>query len=344
VVGTLTAGHAVSMIPDADRPSGLCSPWGSSFVSRFALLVKASRLYYELGDTQQEVARALGLTRSHVSRLLKEAREEGIVEIRIHDGSSRHEELAARLRDRFGLHQVRLAPWIAESAESSLRVLGRAGASVLREHLRDGYVIGVGRGRTLAAVAAQLPGGTPLPMASLVALTGGTDAVGGGIPARQVGQALGARVVELYAPGVLPDPQVRDALLASRELSDVRHAWSSLDVAIMGIGAFGPPGGWIDLRFVKELEAEHAVGELLLHHFDLEGRFIGDDLRARVIAMDVRDLARVPVRILVAGGPGKVEPLLGALRTRLLSVLVTDDETAAAVLGLDEATSGASPG
>jgi DNA-binding transcriptional regulator LsrR (DeoR family) len=306
-------------------------------VRRFALLVQASRLYYELGDTQQEVARALGLTRPQVSRLLKEAREEGVVEIRIHDGTSRDEELASRLRARFGLRDVRLVPRIASSADASLRMLGRAGAQVLREHLRDGQIVGVGRGTTLLELAAQVADDRSLPLASFVPLTGGAAAVGGGLPARQIGQALRARVVELYAPGVVPDRRVRDALLGSNELREVRHAWANLDVAILGIGMFDLHGDWPDQEVVDELEADVAVGELLLRHYDIEGRLVGQRLRDCAIAFEAADLARVPVRIGIAGGAHKVRPILGALRTGLLSVLVTDDETAAAVLDLDQA-------
>ena len=53
------------------------------------LLVQASRLYYELGETQNAIADRLGVTRPQVSRLLKRARAEGIVEIRIVDRADR---------------------------------------------------------------------------------------------------------------------------------------------------------------------------------------------------------------------------------------------------------------
>ncbi len=54
-------------------------------MSDFEQLVRASRLYYELGETQNAIAEQLGVTRPQVSRLLKRARAEGIVEIRIVD-------------------------------------------------------------------------------------------------------------------------------------------------------------------------------------------------------------------------------------------------------------------
>jgi DNA-binding transcriptional regulator LsrR (DeoR family) len=55
-------------------------------------------------------------------------------------------------------------------------------------------------------------------------------------------------------------------------------------------------------------------------------------LRDRVIAFDARRLPQVPIAIGVAGGPGKVGPILGALRGGLLTALVTDVRTAEAVL------------
>jgi DNA-binding transcriptional regulator LsrR (DeoR family) len=81
---------------------------------------------------------------------------------------------------------------------------------------------------------------------------------------------------------------------------------------------------------------------MLIHPFDLQGRFVSERLRELVIGFDARNLHRVPLTIGVAGGAEKVRPILGALRTGALSALVTDDETAREVLELDQAT-GATP-
>jgi DNA-binding transcriptional regulator LsrR (DeoR family) len=73
----------------------------------------ASRLYYELGETQNAIAEQLGVTRPQVSRLLKRARAEGVVEIRVVDRTSVESPAADALRERFGLGAVHLAPTIA---------------------------------------------------------------------------------------------------------------------------------------------------------------------------------------------------------------------------------------
>jgi len=75
--------------------------------------------------------------------------------------------------------------------------------------------------------------------------------------------------------------------------------------------------------------------------FDSDGRFVCAELRDRTIAFDARELDRVPVRIGVAGGPAKVRPILGALRGAMLTVLVTDEPTAEAVLAAADDASGA---
>src|SRR5690349_5025926 len=94
-------------------------------VSDIDQLVRASRLYYELGETQSRVAEILGVTRPQVSRLLKRARAEGIVEIRIVDGTSAGSAAAEQLRERFGLAAVHLAASIAGPEEVGRRMVGR---------------------------------------------------------------------------------------------------------------------------------------------------------------------------------------------------------------------------
>ena len=72
-------------------------------MSDFDQLVRASRLYYELGETQNAIAEQLGVTRPQVSRLLKRARAEGIVEIRIVDRTAVDSPAADALRRSYGL-------------------------------------------------------------------------------------------------------------------------------------------------------------------------------------------------------------------------------------------------
>src|SRR3954468_1626015 len=101
-------------------------------MSDFDQLVRVSRLYYELGETQNAIAEQLGVTRPQVSRLLKRARAEGVVEIRVNDRTSVDSPAAETLRCEFRLEAVHLAPTIAGPDELTRRMVGRLAADVLR--------------------------------------------------------------------------------------------------------------------------------------------------------------------------------------------------------------------
>jgi DNA-binding transcriptional regulator LsrR (DeoR family) len=302
-------------------------------------LVRASRLYYELGETQNAIAEQLGVTRPQVSRLLKRARAEGIVEIRIIDRTSVESPAADILRRTYGLDAVTVAPTIAGPEDLTRRMVGRLAAEVLRGALRTGAVVGVGDGASVAATAAALEE-TSTPVAvTVVPLCGGYWTTGPERePYRRIADALGGQARGLMAPGLVDDGATQRALVAHAGVRAIVELWKRLDVALFGIG--GPAWSVASLGDDTEhdLDAAEAVGEVLVAPFDLDGRFVCPALRERVIALDARRLGRLPVAIGVASGENKVKPILGALRAGIVRTLVTDVATAEAVVALDEAT------
>lgn len=308
-------------------------------MSDFETLVRASRLYYELGETQNRIAELLGVTRPQVSRLLKRAREEGIVEIRIVDRTSDDSPAGEILRERFGLRAIHMAPSLAGPEELNRRMIARLAAQVLRSVVRDGAVVGVGDGASVSATAdAMLELTTPV-AATIVPLCGGYWTTGPARePFRRIADSLATSPQGLLAPGLVDDAATKRSLYAHAGVQAILALWERLDVAIFGVGAriWSPATFGEDV--VREIDRAGAVGEVLISPFDLDGRFLGDELRERVIAYDARDLRRVPVAIGVGGGPSKVRPILGALRAGIVNVLVTDIRTAEALVDLDEQT------
>jgi DNA-binding transcriptional regulator LsrR (DeoR family) len=307
-----------------------------------AILVQASRLYYELGETQERIAEILGVTRPQVSRLLKEARAEGIIEIRVIDATHQATDLETELCDRFRLRIAVVAPRLAGPADLTRRMLGRRAAHLLRDHIRAGSLVGVGDGAAMSATADAFEELIPKVHATFVPLSGGGFSAPSKDPVRRMAEAFGGQPLELFAPGLVYEQHAREALLTHLGNQTVARAWEQLDIAMFGIGSYVRSEAWFGPQLVAEMDAAHAVGELLIHAYDLHGRFVSDRLRELVIGFDPRDLPRVPLVIGVAGGAEKVRPILGALRTQVLSALVTDDETAREVLALDRAT-GAAP-
>jgi deoxyribonucleoside regulator len=307
-------------------------------VSHFETLVRVSRLYYELGETQGRIAELVGVTRPQVSRLLKQARAEGVVEIRIVDRTAETSPAGAELATRFGLHAVHLAPSLSGPEDLTRRSVGRLAAQVLRAAVRDGQVVGIGDGAAVSATADALDDVAVQIDATIVPLCGGFWFGGAARePFRRIAEALGATAHPLLAPGVLDDEATRDALAGHAGVRSVHELWDRLDVALFGIG--GP--AWSEAAIgaaAREIDARDGVGEILIAPFDLDGRFVGDLLRRRTIVFDARELPRVPVAIGVASGPAKVAPILGGLRSGVVTTLITDVHTAEAVVALDDAS------
>ena len=314
-------------------------------MSDFEQLVRASRLYYELGETQNAIAERLGVTRPQVSRLLKRARAEGIVEIRINDRTAVESPAGEAMQRRHGLDAVHLAPTIAGPEDLTRRMVGRLAAEVLRDALRAGATVGIGDGASVSAVAAALEETASPVAATVIPLCGGYWSTGSERePYRRVADALGAQVRGLMAPGLVDDAATQRALVAHAGVRSMIELWDRLDVALFGIGGPAWSAAQLGEPVELELDAAGAVGEILVAPFDLEGRFVCPALRERVIAFDARRLGRLPVSIGVAAGESKVRPILGALRAGVVRTLVTDVATAEAVLALDAATAAPSNG
>jgi deoxyribonucleoside regulator len=303
-------------------------------------LVRVSRLYYELGETQGRIAELVGVTRPQVSKLLKQARAEGIVEIRIHEGTEESDPAAGELRTRFDLREVHLAPTLEGPDDLTRRSIGRLAALVVRSAVRDGTVLGVGDGAAISATADAFPDTTAPTAATVVPLCGGYWLAGSARePFRRIAEALDATAHGLLAPGLVDDAATKEALVRHAGIRRVLDLWERLDVAVFGIGGRGWSVASLGAEVARGLDAAGAVGEVLIAPYDLAGRFTHrDELRRRTIAFDAPDLRGVPLSIAVAGGRSKVAPILGALRAGIVDSLVTDVATATAIVALDDET------
>jgi DNA-binding transcriptional regulator LsrR (DeoR family) len=308
-------------------------------MSDFDQLVQASRLYYELGETQNAIADRLGVTRPQVSRLLKRARAEGIVEIRIVDTTAVESPAADALRLSYGLDAVHLAPTVAGPEDLTRRMVGRLAAQILRSKIRDGAIVGIGDGASVSAVADALDDAPTPVSATVVPLAGGYWSPGPERePFRRIAEALGAQAHGLMVPGLVDDATTKHALEAHAGVRAVLDLWRRLDVALVGIGGRAWGAASVGEAVAAELDRAGAVGEILIAPFDLDGSFLCPALRERVLAFDARGLGRVPVAIGVGAGESKVRPILGALRAGAIRTLVTDVATAEAVVTLDAET------
>lgn len=312
-----------------------------------AALLRVARLYYQDGQSQQQIATSLGVSRSNVSRMLTMAAEVGIVEIRIIDPAGRDPELEARLRGEFGLRDARVAARGRDRGiVDPLQTVGVQAARLLLETLDDRTTLALSWGTALQAMVWATTSDRHY-AAHLVQLVGGLSAISNEISGQELVRELasrlrGATYRYLHAPAVLASQEARDSLLAEASVQQTLDLARRADVAYVGIGtpSHGSSAAVVDslhltAREAKRFWGRRPVGDIAARYFDAYGDPLDGPVQDRVLAVEVEDLLKIPTVVGVAAGRVKALGVLGALRGRLVDVLVCDDGLARAVLAAD---------
>lgn len=310
---------------------------------RLALLARVASLYYEDGMNQNEVAAILGYSRSHISRMLAEARREGIVEIHVHHPLERVAALEQRLADHFGLQEVRVLKSNDVPYSQMLRRLGALAAGLLAQKITPKSILGISWGTALFEVSNML---APIdyPEVKVVQLIGSATSrdhqVDGPGLARAFSLQFGGQYYTLPAPWLVGDKQIRDALMKERRMQEVLGLTKKVDIALVGIGTVDPRlsslvrAGYLSIEEAEQIQVLGAVGDVCGHYFDILGNLMEIPVAGYAFGTDAETLRKITLSIGVAGGGVKAPGILGAMRSQLVNSLVTDDAAACIVLEL----------
>ena len=302
------------------------------------LLTEIARRFYLGDESQTEIARDLGLDPSTVSRHLKRAREEGIVHVEIHSPRRQDVDLGRDVAHSYGIARVIVAPTRGNLDEA----FGPIAAEFVGGLLRSGMRLGVSWGRTVASVVRHLRPGVVDDL-SIAQLAGGINDPASGIQGnelvRQVAEKYpGSEVSYLHAPAIVGSAMVRDVLLGDRTIKAAITAAERTELAVVGIGQMAAgatlhAGGHVGTADWKRLVAAGAVGNMNTRFFDPAGEPVAL-LEGRTIAIGWQALRAIPTVIAVATGRDRVAAIRGALATRAVDILVTDDLTAQVLMKL----------
>jgi deoxyribonucleoside regulator len=90
--------------------------------------------------------------------------------------------------------------------------------------------------------------------------------------------------------------------------------------------------GFLSEEDRASLKAAGAVGELMFNYFDRDGQLIDHPINGRVMSMPIDSLKKVPRRVMASGGKDKHEALLGSIKLVGCNILLTNEETAQALI------------
>lgn len=303
-------------------------------------IVEIGRLYYEYGKNQDDIARQFGISRSTVSRLLKKARDDGIVRFQIIDPNQVCTQTAAELERKFNLEKAVVIEEESGSTDLIKRDIGAAGAALFARMIRGNQRIGVFWGSTIYELVRNL---TPkavegIEVVQMVGTLGNmlSDTHADQL-ARLIATKLNGEWRMLPAPAVVESNAFVKAFLKEPHIRQVLEMGKKSDIALVGVGlcdqeALLAKAGYLTAEEISQLKSLGAVGEVGCRFFTANGQPCHSDIDDRTISLKLNDLKKIPIKIGLAGGLNKVEAIYGALIGNYINILVTDLTTAKGLL------------
>lgn len=307
-------------------------------------LAKVAYLYYEKEMTQSQIAMELNMDRTTVSRMLKQGKKAGIVQIKIAGFDSKIFALELWLKEKYQLKHLEIVPTdVADSEQEKEEKLAKAASFFLKKIMENGLVVGVAWGATIGRMIQEIEN-KRLNDTIFVPIVGGPSQINSRYHVNtlvyEMARKFQGKSIFINATVVQETKEVRDAIFGAAYFQELKDYWSKLDLAIVGIGGLlsYQESQWRDLLIesdYQELKLREAVGDSCCCFFDSEGKVLKGDLTGRTIGLDLEQLGRIPCVLGVARGKKKSRAILAMLKKGYINALVTDEETIRTVIALE---------
>jgi DNA-binding transcriptional regulator LsrR (DeoR family) len=300
---------------------------------------RAGWLSYVGGLTQDQIAAELGISRQRAQRLVSRAMAEGLIHVRLHHRITSCLDLETTLKARFGLQRARVMPSLGQGADT-VRAIAPAAAEELERFLGmdQPLTIALGTGRALRGMVDAMDT-MDAPRHRLVSLIGNI-APDGSASFFDVVMRLADKVhaphYPMPVPVISPTPEENAAFHALGPIRKVVKLAQTADVVFVGVGQMSDDApllkdGFVTRAELDEMQAAGATGEVAGWVFDSQGNYLNVGTNRRTGGVRVEPGLDRP-SIGIAAGASKVAAIRGALKSRIINGLVTDEPTATALL------------
>ena len=309
---------------------------------RRQLLAQVASWYYVDGDSLATIASRLERSVSRASRLLQEARDENLVEIRIRFPLDTDSALARSLESEFSVTRATVFKGAVDNtSDIAMDRFGARAANVLEPLITQGQTIAVGWGIHVHAVINAI-GPRQLDEGVVVQACGAVGAsdtsVDGARLVHMLADKLGMQPRSLHSPLILDNASVANALRTSPSIKDTLKVAQSAKLALIGLGSLDVTrsgmhkAGFVTRKELQTLKKQGSVGDLGGFHLTADGAPLKQPFNDRVIGLTPAQLMRMPNVIVVATGVEKTDIMRAALKGRYIDHLITDQASATALL------------
>ncbi len=313
--------------------------------ARKYLLAEVASKYYKARQTQEEIALALGYSRSAISRLLSEAEQEGIISVEINYPMQRDDALEKGLKQKYGLKDALVVKTGAITYPEKVHMTGHLGALYIEPMLTDDCVVDISWGLSVYEIINALPY-NPVKNSKIVQVIGASGVksnpkVDGFELARLMAEKMHSTYYFLNAPLVVDSPESRAVIMNLESIKRTLDLAYHATLGIFGIGNITLDKdissvyrtGFLSEEEIRVVASEGAVANVCAWAINELGEVIDCDVNRRMIAADFATLRDSTTRIIgVAAGERKARAIQAVLRSKFLDVLITDSTAAELLL------------
>lgn len=308
------------------------------------MMVQTAKMYYLEGLTQQSIAKELGISRSYISMLLSEARDLGIVNIKIKNPLESNTKLAHDMQEAFGTPNCIVTPTVVTALLPLTKIIAAQGAIEAEKLIESHSTVGVAWGSTCYEFMKAFSGNTNLTDVNVVPLIGGSHHLSSEFQLNEMvrffAEKLKGTPSFIYAPALAESTEDKALHMKSQYMQSIVEKWRKIDVAIVGVGS--PPEYQSEkskfdphtFKTMYDKDSERTVGDICARRFSIQGKFLNTEYNERLMGIDEESLRNAKNVLSIAAGQQKVLSIIGALRLNIITHFVTDENTAKAILCL----------
>jgi DNA-binding transcriptional regulator LsrR (DeoR family) len=302
-------------------------------------LLAAASMYYHQTMTMDTIGRRLHVSRSTVSRMLKRARELGLVEIILRPSPTRSSSLSGEIEAAYGIETYVVAVSGVATEEERLTQVAAFTARLVMQWMDSDMIMGVAWGTTVAAVAKQLGRKATLG-STIVQLNGAANTRTSGARyaeslLSQFAICFDAEIQLFPVPAFFDFAETREAMWRERSIERVLELQHQADIALFSVGALSGDipshvyaAGYLEQEEMASLKREGAVGDVCTVFLREDGTYSDLSLNVRATGPTPAELQVIPRRLCAAAGDSKTGPIRAALRAGAVTHLIVDERTA----------------
>lgn len=303
-------------------------------------LVKVASMYHEEGMTQAAIARRMGVSRSLISKILLDAKKNGIVEVFIRSISAYTVDLERKLEKKYNLHNAIVVDTFDINEYEIEKRVSQAAANYVSKISKDMTNIGISWGKSLRSLVDHYTYTNRSDM-TVYPLIGGMGDDSVDIHSNQLSYDLARRIrgkaKYLYSPALVSNCRIKEELISNDVINNVIEEGKMVELALVGISTPYEKStmlsiGYINQNDIDEFKKLDVVGDINSLFFDKSGQEVNHRINQHVIGLELADLAKIPYVMTIAYDDSKVDAINVALENELINIIAITDSIAEKIL------------